>query len=222
MVGAAGRAASTKPHQPPLETIPVVVPATSGDAFGRRAMPLGPPFVPTNLTLGPMMCKEALDQVWQCLGLVGGSHDVPPRRLTPYVSCFSLAPFHNLLEGVNLSSRLRIGWTKTWFCVSGWALRHGAVKIGIWWSLFTMYIAILFLHSHSHHNLWKWLEISPMTMVYVIYITNLGIVDGLKWGVNDHQHSSLFTMPLNPRNDAKLDKSSGTRWLICKKVCPSW
>ena len=25
MVGAAGRAASTKPHQPPLETIPIVV-----------------------------------------------------------------------------------------------------------------------------------------------------------------------------------------------------
>ena len=52
-----------------------------------------------------------------------------------------------------------------------------------------MYLAILFIHSHSHHNLWKWLEINPMTMVYVIYITNLGIVDGLKWGVSDHQQA---------------------------------
>jgi len=45
---------------------------------------------------------------------------------------------------------------------------------------FAIYIASLFLHSHSHQTLWKWLEISPMAMVYVIYITNLGIVDGLK------------------------------------------
>jgi hypothetical protein len=26
-----------------------------------------------------------------------------------------------------------------------------------------------------------------MTMVYVINITNLGMVDGVKWGVKDHQ-----------------------------------
>jgi hypothetical protein len=54
---------------------------------------------------------------------------------------------------------------------------------------FCMYFATLFLHSHSHHNLWKWLEISPVTMVYVIYITNLGMVDGIKWGVKDHQQA---------------------------------
>jgi hypothetical protein len=46
-----------------------------------------------------------------------------------------------------------------------------------------MYMTTLFLHSHSHHNLLKWLEISPMTMVYVIYITKLGMVVGIKWGV---------------------------------------
>jgi hypothetical protein len=34
--------------------------------------------------------------------------------------------------------------------------------------------------------------------------------------------SSLFTTPLDPSNDAKLDHSSGTRWPICKQVCPSW
>jgi hypothetical protein len=28
-----------------------------------------------------------------------------------------------------------------------------------------MSIVTLFLHSHSHQNLWKWLEVSPMTMV---------------------------------------------------------
>ena len=27
-------------------------------------------------------------------------------------------------------------------------------------------------------------------------------------------------MPLNPSDDAKLDHSSGTRWPICKQVCP--
>jgi hypothetical protein len=31
-----------------------------------------------------------------------------------------------------------------------------------------------------------------------------------------------FTTPLDPSNDAKLDHSSGTRWPICKQVCPSW
>jgi hypothetical protein len=49
-----------------------------------------------------------------------------------------------------------------------------------------MYVATLYLHSNSHHNLWKWLEVNPITMVYVIYITNLGMVDGMKWGVSDH------------------------------------
>jgi hypothetical protein len=29
-------------------------------------------------------------------------------------------------------------------------------------------------------------------------------------------------MPLDPSNNAKLDHSSGTRWPICKQVCPSW
>jgi hypothetical protein len=52
---------------------------------------------------------------------------------------------------------------------------------------FCMYVDFLLLHSHNHHNLCKYLEISPMTMVYVIYITKLGIVDGLKWGVKDRQ-----------------------------------
>jgi hypothetical protein len=48
-------------------------------------------------------------------------------------------------------------------------------------------MATLFLHSDSHHNSWKWLEISPVTMVFfIIYMTNLGIVDGIKWGVKDH------------------------------------
>jgi hypothetical protein len=28
--------------------------------------------------------------------------------------------------------------------------------------------------------------------------------------------------PLDSSNDAKLDHSSGTRWPICKQVCPSW
>ena len=167
----------------------------------------------------------ALGWVWRLLTKFGGhwTHVHVARHVStsPDVQC-QPGPSCDLSEGITLSSGLRIGWTKTWFHVSQRALRHGVVKIRIWWSLFTMNVAILFLHSHSHHNLWKWLEISPMTMVYVIYITNLGTVDALKWGVNDHQHSSLFTMPLNPSNDAKLDHSSDTRWPMCKKVCPSW
>ena len=31
-----------------------------------------------------------------------------------------------------------------------------------------------------------------------------------------------FTTPLDPSNIAMLDCSSGTRWPICKQVCPSW
>jgi hypothetical protein len=31
-----------------------------------------------------------------------------------------------------------------------------------------------------------------------------------------------FTTSIDPNNDAKLDHSSGTRWPICKQVCPSW
>jgi hypothetical protein len=33
---------------------------------------------------------------------------------------------------------------------------------------------------------------------------------------------TLFTTPLDPSNIAMLDRSSGTRWPICKQVCPSW
>jgi hypothetical protein len=33
---------------------------------------------------------------------------------------------------------------------------------------------------------------------------------------------TLFTMPHDPSNIAMLDCSSGTRWSICKQVCPSW
>jgi hypothetical protein len=33
---------------------------------------------------------------------------------------------------------------------------------------------------------------------------------------------TLFTTPLDPSNIAMLDHSSGTRWPICKQVCPSW
>jgi uncharacterized linocin/CFP29 family protein len=31
-----------------------------------------------------------------------------------------------------------------------------------------------------------------------------------------------FTMPLNPNTYIKLDRSSGTRWPICKQVSSSW
>jgi hypothetical protein len=34
--------------------------------------------------------------------------------------------------------------------------------------------------------------------------------------------ATQLATPLDPSNDAKLDHSSGTRWPICKQVCPSW
>jgi hypothetical protein len=34
--------------------------------------------------------------------------------------------------------------------------------------------------------------------------------------------ATRLATPLNPSNDAKLHHSSGTRWPICKQVCPSW
>ena len=34
--------------------------------------------------------------------------------------------------------------------------------------------------------------------------------------------ASELATPLDPNTYAKLDRSSGTRWPICKQVCPSW
>ena len=145
---------------------------------------------------GPWPSFGAIGHKSRSPDALGGSPDVHLCPTQPGLSC-------DLPKGITLSFGLWIGWTKTRFHVSRRALRHGIVKMGIWWSVFTMYVATLFLHSHSHHNLWKWLEISPMTMVYVIYIINIGMVDGIKWGVNDHQHRAgyrgcgrqLFSLP---------------------------
>jgi len=63
-----------------------------------------------------------------------------------------------------------------------------------------MYKTILYLHSHSHHNLWKWLEIVPVTMVYATYMGKLGLVDGINWGVKDRQDHSPLEYPNIRRN----------------------
>jgi hypothetical protein len=73
-------------------------------------------------------------------------------------------------------------------------------------------LSLPFLHRVDHHQ--------RMCQRHQVYTTMCMCVS--IFTIIFKELDTQLVTPLDPSNDAKLDHSSGTRWPICKQVCPSW
>jgi hypothetical protein len=114
------------------------------------------PMQRTRLAMGSWVSIEALDQVWWPLDTSPGRPAPPYVQIEPNLSS-------DLSEAITLSFGLRIGWIKTQFCVSQRDLRHGVVRMVIWWSVFTPFCTIFAIILYIQIILQVQVELGKLT-----------------------------------------------------------